>query len=331
MNIVEFAKCINVSSGTVSRALNDRPDINPKTRQMVLEKAQELGFTRNASAHQLVTGRTFLIRLECPYNADVLSDRYLIEMARALESETRAHNYNLLLRLGRRPEGAETDMCMVDGLVLMSGPEVNADDMKALTRNWRTPTVIIDGPDQSDFPKASHICVDTVPGVRKALQYFANLGHKRVGYIGSGFPESGIRVKLPALMAEAGLAWDPSLAIEAGVTSRDGFEATHKLLQLDNPPTALLARTDVLAFGAIEAANSLGLSVPKEISVIGHDNVEIAALASPPLTTIAIDIPQVARAAIRALIGMIEDNAEPAMEVCGAHLVVRRSCAPSPI
>ncbi|WP_125205928.1 LacI family DNA-binding transcriptional regulator [Capsulimonas corticalis] len=328
MNIVEFAKCLNLSIGTVSRALNDRPDVSPKTRQMVLEKAQELGFARNANARHLVTGRTFLIRLECPYNADVLSDRYLIEMARALEEETHAHNYNLLLRLGRRREGMETEMYSVDGLVVIGAPEVSPDDFNALTRRGRTPAVLIDGPEPSDFPNASHVCVDTQPGVREALQYLADLGHRRVGYIGSGFPGQHVRVRLPELMAEAGLIWDPALAVEAGVTRQEGSEAATRLLQMANPPTAIFARTDVLAFGAIEAAQQLGLSIPGDVSVIGHDNVEIATLVNPPLTTVAIDIPQVAKAAIRALLEMIEQKAAPSIESCGAHLVIRKSCGP---
>ena len=103
------------------------------------------------------------------------------------------------------------------------------------------------------------------------------------------------------------------------------------MLGLADPPTALFARTDVLASGAIQAAHSLGLSVPDDVSIIGHDNVEVAALVSPPLTTVAIDIPEVASAAVGALMAMISEKAPPSLQRLGTHLIVRRSCGPAPV
>ncbi len=100
MNIIEFAKELNLSIGTVSRALNDRPEVSGKTRQLVFSKAQELGFTPNANARRLVTGVTHLFQLECPCNTHILSDGYLIELARAIEAAAGEHGYDLLLHLG---------------------------------------------------------------------------------------------------------------------------------------------------------------------------------------------------------------------------------------
>jgi LacI family transcriptional regulator len=156
----------------------------------------------------------------------------------------------------------------------------------------------------------------------------ADLGHRHVGYIGSGQIGDRLRAAFPNLMAESHLPWDSALMIEAGVTPDAGRRAALALLALPAPPTALFARTDILASGAVQAVSQLGKSVPADISVIGHDNIEAAALVNPPLTTVAINIPDVAALAVRSLMAMVTDKAAPAVQTLGTHLIIRKSCGP---
>jgi LacI family transcriptional regulator len=329
MNIVEFARLLNLSTGTVSRALNDRREVSPQTRQLVLEKAEEFGFRRNANARRLVTGKNFLIRLECPHITHVLSDRYVVELARAVEETAGASGYDLHLRLGtRRRDFGATDTLPADGIVLVAAPETTPEDIETITNNGRTPVVVICEPQPLDYVQASYVCLDTIPGVGEAIRKLAELGHRRIGYVGSGRPGSHVRAAIPRLLAECGLPFDPELAIEAGVTQEQGCQAAVQLLEKPDPPTAIFARTDVLAAGAIQAAYSLGLTVPGDVSVIGHDNIEVAALVNPPLTTVAIDIPQVGTAATSALLAMIDQQSPPTTQRLGTHLVVRASAGP---
>src|SRR5579862_5970932 len=263
MNIVEFAKALNLSIGTVSRALNDRPEVSPKTRQFVLEKARELGFSPNANARRLVTGRTSLIVLECPQNTHIMSDRYLVEMARAVEEAAGEQGYDLLLHLGTRRHGP-TEVQAVDGLIIISDPDTTLDDLLKLTANGRTPAVVITSQEFTpEIEQVSYVCLDLMTGVHEAFDRLAAFGHRRVGYIGSGHPLPG---SISKIMTEAGLDWDPKLAIEAGITQEAGFQAARKILALPTHPTALFARTDVLASGAIQAAQQLGLRVPEDLS-----------------------------------------------------------------
>lgn len=327
MNIVEFAKTLNLSIGTVSRALNDRPEVSPKTRQYVLEKARELGFSRNANARRLVTGRTSLIVLECPQNTHIMSDRYLVEMARAIEEAAGEHGYDLLLHLGTRRHGP-SEVQAVDGLIIISDPDTTLDDLRKLTANGRTPAVVITRQEPVlDIPHMSYVCLDLLTGVREALHKLAALGHRRVGYIGSGYPLPG---SLSELMAEAGLEWNLALAVEAGITQEAGFKAAQRLLALKPRPTALFARTDVLASGAVQAARQMNLQIPQELSVIGHDDIEIAAISDPPLTTVAINIPSVAAMAVDMLLATINTDAPVSVRNVGTRLILRQSLGPAP-
>jgi len=331
MNIVEFAKSLGLSIGTVSRALNDRPEVSPVTRKMVLKRAEEMGFVRNANARRLVTGQNLMIRLECPYNTHILSDRYLVEMARAIEESAVTHGYDLLLHLGTRQRDTASEIEAIDGLVIIAAPDTTVQDIQKLSHNGSTPTVVITGSTPLDYPAVSYVCLDTLPGIRAAIKELADLGHRRVGYIGSDHYSTSLRRALPGLMTEVGLSWDPEMAIDAGIAQEDGYNAARTLLSLPVRPTALFARTDILASGAIQAAHSLGMFVPEDVSIIGHDNIEVAALVSPPMTTVAINIPEMAAIAVRLLVAQMVDKASPAVEHLGTHLVIRKSCGPAPL
>src|SRR4051794_35604768 len=117
MNIIELAKLLNISTGTVSRALNDRPEVSQKTRQIVLDKARELGWSPNANARRLVTGRNHVIRLEFAAGESILSDYFLINVAREVEAAVAANGFELLLRLS--PAHLRSSVDAIDGQILV--------------------------------------------------------------------------------------------------------------------------------------------------------------------------------------------------------------------
>jgi len=327
MNITEFAKSLNLSKGTVSRALNDRPEVSAETRRYVLEKAESVGFLRNPNARRLATGRTHLIQLECPYNTNILSDQYLVELARGLENTASAQGFDLLLHLGTRARSG-VEAPAVDGLIIVAGPETSLKDIRTLTAYGHTPAVVISDtyPIQC-APLTSYVHIDTQSGVRETLAEIIRLGHKRLGYIRSD--QSADR--MAQLAEQAGLVLDPDLVIQAGVTQHQGYDAAIRLLSrpIKDRPTVLLTRTDILAAGALQAAQSLGLSVPDDVSVVGHDDIDLAALVNPPLTTVAINIPNVAEAAMEMLTDLIEDRDAPTVRVLCSQLVLRQSLGPA--
>lgn len=328
MNITEFAKALNLSKGTVSRALNDRPEVSPETRRYVLEKAEALGFSRNPNARRLATGRTYLLQLECPRNTHILSDQYLVELARALEDTAGDHGFDLLLHLGTRYRST-AEVPAVDGLIVVADAETSPKEIETLTAYGHTPAVVIsDTRALEGASQTSYVRIDTLSGVCEALTRIASLGHSRIGYIGSNQALDN----MPPVFEKAGLKWNPEFAIQAGITQEQGFAAALRLLSVgpDRRPTVILTRTDILAAGAYQAASQLGLSVPGDISIVGHDDIDLARLLSPPLTTIAINIPNVARAAVEMLTNQIEDKAASAIRVLGTQLVVRGSLGAVP-
>jgi len=329
MNISEFAKHLNLSTGTVSRALNNRAEVSPETRQMILAKAEELGYSRDATARRLKTGKNRLIRLECLENSEVLSDFYLVELARAVEHAAHASGYDLLLRLSSQRRN-QLDSQPVDGLIILYAPVMTEHDYQILTNNGSTSVVVISEPGFQNVPHASYIHIDIMPGVQEAFSYLASLGHKRIAYISSGSPGRSVREALPKLCGDAGLDSQDVVVVDAGIAVEDGYRAAMQVLQMPDRPTALFARTDVLAAGAIKAAYRLGLSVPKDVSIIGHDNIDACALIYPSLTTVAIDFPEAGALATKTVLGMIDDNCEPSVVTLSTHLIVRESTGPCP-
>jgi DNA-binding LacI/PurR family transcriptional regulator len=328
MNITEFARRLNLSKGTVSRALNDRPEVSAETRRFVLERAEALGFLRNPNARRLATGRTHLIQLECPYNTNILSDQYLVELARGLENTAATHGFDLLLHLGT---GAASgyEVPAVDGLIIVAGPETSLKDIRTLTAYGHTPAVVIsDAYPTECAPLTSYVQIDTQSGVDQALARVKALGHKRIGYIRSDQAADNMQ----QMVEKAGLIWNPALTVQAGVTQKQGYEAAIRLLDQSSQirPTVILTRTDILAVGTILAAQHLGLSVPADLSVVGHDDIDHASLVNPPLTTIAINIPNVAKEAMQMLTQLIDQTVEPSVQVFGTQLVFRSSLGTAP-
>lgn len=330
MNIHQLAKELNISTGTVSRALNDRAEVSPVTRRRVLEKARELGFSPNQNARRLVTGRNHLIRLECPDSGSLLADYFLIQTARAVEEAAAERGYDLLLRLRSGRRGAAADVHSIDGLVLVVSPDTSAEDIRTLTAG-KIPAAVVCGAQPPDYDQGAvaYVCVDTLPGVREALDLLVAGGHRRVGYVGSGLHDCRVRRAFPRLAAEAGLEWSEAYAADVGVGLADGYRGATELLRHANAPTALFARTDVLAMGALQAARDLGLSVPRDLAVIGHDDIELASLATPPLTTVAVDMRRLGSLATSALLDMVEGGTPPPpVQTVQSHLVVRQSTGP---
>jgi LacI family transcriptional regulator len=328
--IRDIASAAGVSIATVSRVLNDRPDVAPETREAVLEVVRQHSFATNRSARALSGGRTGLIGMTTPmmqaaYFAFVLSgaSEALYEQdMRAIVCPTLHQHEREVTLLDRLMHGT------TDGAIIQL-PEETSDELKALL-DQGYPVVVVDPrlPLDEDIPcvSASHAA-----GARAATKHLLALGHRRIGAITG--PNGWVATEerrngYHAALAAVGVLPDPELEVEGNWQIQTGFDAAAKLLDLPQAPTAIFAFNDNMAIGTVQAARERGLRVPEDLSVVGFDDLEEAALVTPALTTVRQPLAEMGRMAVSLLLRLLDKQRVEAMRVeLATRLVLRNSTA----
>ena len=328
----DVAALAGVSTTTVSFVLNDRvgASISPATRQRVRDAAVQLGYEPHASARGLAGGRTHTIGLVLRQSPEqVAEDALLAETLRGLSTAARAARYRVLVEpLGVR-DGTYGELIRsrgTDGLVV-SGPRVDDAELAGLARDGAS--IVIQGSLPGvDIPSVD---VDNVGAARAATDHLLALGHRTIGCITNApFPYTSARERRDGYrlaMREAGADLDESLVVEANFNAASGRRAMASLLERPGL-TAVFIASDVVAFGAMAAIREAGLRVPDDISVVGFDDIPLAAYFDPPLTTVHLPAHDLGRAAGVALLDRINGRATEARTVLPTELVVRASTAP---
>ena len=337
--IREVSKLSGVSVSTVSRVFNGYDDVSAATRQRVLAAAQELDYAPSAAARTLVKQKSQLLGvvlftgMEHPDIGHPFFQEVLVGFKRGIGSL----GYDVLLFATEQPgsnDGAAHSYVrrarhhQVDGVALM-GVDRHDPEVERLLESG-IPVIGVD----LDIVgrRASHVSSDNVGGARIAVRHLHGLGHRRIATIGGlqgtkpGADRMlGFRAERQALGFEA----HPGYEQPGDFYSESGEAAMGNLLSLPEPPTAVFVAADMMAIGAMRAAQAAGLRVPEDISVVGFDDIQIAELVNPSLTTIRQDKVGVGLAAARALIEQI-DNPEvtPPVLTLPVELVMRASTAP---
>jgi LacI family transcriptional regulator len=326
--IRDIASAAGVSIATVSRVLNDRPDVAPETREAVMEVVRQHSFATNRSARALSGGRTGLVGMTTPmvhaaYFALVLSgaSEALYEQdMRAIVCPTLHQHEREVTLLDRLVHGT------TDGAIIQL-PEESSEELKTLI-DQGYPVVVVDPrlPLDEDIPciSAAHAA-----GARAATKHLLGLGHRRIGVITG--PNGWVATEerrngYHAALAAAGVLPDPRLEVESNWQIDPGEEAAAKLLDLDSPPTAIFAFNDNAAIGALRAARKRGLRVPEDLSVVGFDDLEEAALVTPALTTVRQPLAEMGRLAVNLLLRLLDKQRVEALRIeLATKLVVRES------
>lgn len=328
----DVAATAGVSIGTVSRYLTGNGYVSEKARERIAAAIASLGYIQNRAAASLTTKKTGLLG----FVVSQLRNPFTAEVASALGAAARAHGYGVVLAdsSGDPTQSIEAVELLrghdVDGLVV-TPPESPAYN-KVLVAAARSIPVV--GIGLRTTPMVTDlVTVDTRTGARQAVRYLIELGHRRIAYLGSETMASGRYQTYRETLAEAGIELDPAL-VELGRLDREaGFLAVQRLMTLSSPPTAVFAANDAVALGAIQAAHRLGVPVPGRLSVIGYDDVDLAAHAIPPLTTVAQHMSGLGEAAVTLLLNRLTGQApsdEPQQIVLDSKLIVRESCAAPP-
>src|SRR4051794_12976958 len=335
ITIRQLARLSGVSVGTVSRALNGYADVSPETRERIERLARELDYTPAAAARSLVTQRSHVIGvfMETGEGHPDLQHPFFHEVLGGLKQKVGAEGFDLLLFASEHPGGGYGPHSYlkrarhhnVDGCALI-GLDPTSQEVRRPVRG-EIPCVAID----MEIESAEVVMSDNEAGAATAVRHLHELGHRRIATI-TGMIDSrpGIdRLRgYRAAVKELGLAYRDEYVAYGDFYADSGREATARLLALEEPPTAIFAAADMMAIGAIRAAAEAGLSVPEDLSVVGFDDIQLAAHVTPALTTLRQDKLGLGAAAGEALVARIAgDPDRPSLRTLPVELVVRGSTA----
>jgi LacI family transcriptional regulator len=332
VTLKDIARKVGFSVTTVSRALNDYDDVSEETRQLIKRVAQEMGYHPHVIAQSLQRKRINTVGFIVPATDRYLSDPYFLELLAGIGDGAASYDFDLLVSTCKPMDPKERLVYermvkgrRVDGIVVA---RTRCDDERiAYLVSEGFPLVAFGriASDQ-DFP---YLDVDGEGGVCEAVKYLIGLGHRRIGFITPSmylmFAEHRLAGYKLALR-DNGLELDPALVIEGNLTQAGGHQRMGQLLDLEEPPTAVVTGNDLMAFGAMEAAQERGLVVGRDVAVIGFDDVPLATYFHPTLTTIRQPIYDIGKMLSQMLIKTItgEELAERQI-ILQPELVLRES------
>lgn len=335
--IRDIARQAGVSIGTVSNYLNNPDIVAEKSRKPIEDAIATLGYHPHAAARSLKsnqTNRIGLVPLISPEHNRSMEpgDLAFLEFLSAINTRAAEFGYGLLMQAATKPDDELSiyqrliGERQVDGLVLMGLQENDPRVPFLLERDFPFVTFGYTG-------YSNHAAVDTdgAGGIRKAVEHLAGLGHRHIGMI---LPPSQLRCTqdrrrgyTQALEALA-LPFEPDWLAKGDFTEQAGQVAMHLLLDLPQPPSAVITANDFCAFGAIRALTNRGLCVGQDVSVVGFDDIRLASHWNPALTTLRQPFRRMGMQAVDLLVDRIHDPGACPQQLFDTELVVRSSTGP---
>ncbi|WP_441250716.1 LacI family DNA-binding transcriptional regulator [Kitasatospora sp. McL0602] len=318
----DVARLAGVSQATVSLVFSGTEAghrVSDATRERVREAARSLGYRPQAAGRQLRLGRSGMILLAVPNILGPFFGRVLA----GVHEEAGRHGLAVVVSSGwgsaTLAEAATTSR--FDGLLICS-----PDDSQLGELPPATPVVFLDADPVTD-PARPTVELDVAGGMRAAVEHLAALGHRRIGHLRSTHSAYTFRVRQAAFEAAArarGLE-----VLEAGVSLNEGqaaaSSAAYGLLSRPDRPQAVVCDDDVVASGLYQAAAELGLRIPADVAVVGIDNIPVASLLAPPLTTVDLPGEELGRAGVDALAALLRGEPAPVVAPLETSLIVRSS------
>jgi len=323
----DVAQAAGVSLMTVSRVVNDKDDVSQATRQRVLQIIEELNYRPSSIARGLATHQTGTLGIVVPD----ISNPFFASIVRSAEDAAYAQDYRVFL--GNTNEDTQREQAVlhslednqVDGLILFSS-RLEDDVLFEILNRFPTAIVVFRN---RKTPGIGAITLDDVYGAQLAIEHLLNRGHRNIGLI-SGPPISlsslgrleGYQNALRTAQISVNGKWIRHChpVVEAGQ------ETAAELLQSHPELTALFCHNDLIAVGALQACADLGLRVPEDISIIGYDDIRLAGLVNPALTTLRIPTKKIGTQAMQMLLAQINDDSSEPQEIhLKPELIVRQS------
>ena len=330
MTIKDLSAQTGYSVGTISRVLNNQPNVSQKARETILRAADECGFRLNVNAKQLKQqqSNSILVLVKGTHNKVFA---LLVESIQDRIAETR---YSLVVDYMDETENEvlrALQLCREKkplGILFLGG---NRDNFLADFERITMPCVLVtNDASQFPFPNLSSVSSDDKLAGRMAIEHLISLGHRNIAIIAGDHTHSDIgRLRYEGAMEafrEHGISFDPETDCETvRYTCPDGYKAARQLLERSRGFTAIFAMSDVMAVGAIRGLRDEGKRVPEDISVVGFDGLELGEFTIPRLASVSQNLKELADRSFRMLLNNIESNSAAQYEVLPVSLLDRES------
>lgn len=330
----DVARHAGVSPMTVSNVINGKTNVRPATRERVMASIRATGYRANPMARALAGGRSRMISVFTPQ----LNKPYASEVVQGAARAAESLNYDLVVMM--LVESGTSDLSIMTRL--STGALLIQPSREGRWKHTDLPVHVV----SVDGPGDRQLTVDNYGGACQAVQHLLELGHTRIGFI-SGLADEGRRPEGPFVpgvhdrndaderyrgyldsMNRAGLKMPEGYIQHGDYTKACGEKAAQKMLALPEPPTAIFVSGDAMALGAIHLAQDLGFRVPQDLSVVGFDDLPIAAASRPGLTTIRQPLQQMGEVAVQMLVALAEGQVPQMPAPFATELIQRESTAP---
>ncbi|XMB72856.1 LacI family DNA-binding transcriptional regulator [Mycoplasmatota bacterium WC30] len=324
MTIKDIAKLCNTSVATVSRVINNDPKVADATRQKVLEVIKEQKFVPNITGRNLRTQKSMKILVLLP----TMANQFYARILQGIDEKAEEFGYDMLVAVTNQDEAQESKyldmlrMKTVDGCISFFNT-LSANKITSLARDY--PFVQCCEP--TLYANVSSVVVNNRQAIYETCLEFIKEGHKRIAMISGDYykyseqcRENGYKEAL----IENGIEVDDTLIIKNFYRYKDGSDATKTLMNLENPPTAIICASDSLALGAISELKNFGKVVGEDVKVIGFDNTSITEYFCPTISSIAQPRFDLGQEAFKLLLEKLEDNTSSYKQITLPHRIVHR-------
>ena len=329
LTLEDIGRLAGVSRSTVSRVINGQSNVRPEVKARVEDVIARTGYTPNAAARSLVSGRSGVIGLVIPSRVHALfEDPYFPMLIQGISAAANFSGNTLTLFLFQNEEEEQSlyprvvTSGFVDGLIITATRM--SDPLLARMSDHQLPIVVVGRPDTDGV---SYVDVDNKGGAMKVASHLYELGHRRIGLLGAPTNTSAGVDRLNGFvegLAEHGLALRPELRVDGDFSEQSGHRAMLELLP--HKPDALFVASDTMAMGALRALRERGVDVPGDIAMVGFDGSPASARSVPTLTSVAQPVAATGAKAVDILNSLISgERLAPVVETLPVELVVRDS------
>jgi len=326
--LADIAAAAGVSLMTVSRAINNKPGVSDELRQSILALVEEMDYRPNQIARGLATNQTNSVGLIVPDN----TNPFFAQIARGVEDAAYAHEYSIFLVNMVENPTRELDALSslwqkeVDGLIWCSA-RVSPEELEFQLRRFPA-VVLLNRELENPLSHVMTLNVHDVRGARSAVSHFLAQGCRCIAYLNGPSQSLSAHRRLQgyrSALAEAGLSIDPLLEQCCLPDTASGYAAAQALLNRCPDVDAILAFNDLVAVGAMQACQAMGRSVPATVRIIGFDDIPLATIIKPQLTTLHVDLQHIGELAMQALLDIMEGVVCPSAMLIEPELFVRDS------